>query len=345
MSGSIEIQEIELNLTKEKEVKSLLKEFNETKTVKTTNFDVIVYHSNCTDGKVGRWISERYGEHAPGVQYVALVAGFAISIDIIRDKRIQCIDVMPVNLNDLLLAESVEILDHHETNWEDYEDWRTGHIRLADVDLKLLDKIQFIYSDVKCGGIMAWEYYKGINVAIPWFLQAIDDRDRYVWTFPTSRAICKYLFRNFYHKDNVFDDLMTWTLAQIKTAITEGQKLIDHDAPIIANICKSAMLATVTMDDQQYTCYLAPQSHLVNEVGEALTSRSAKISFAAMWKYDLASDEWWISLRSLPGFHCGRFAKRLRALRSDRISNGSGHPGAAGLTIKGGKLQDIFTIV
>jgi len=221
------------------------------------------------------------------------------------------------NIEDIALIADVTIWDHHITNFE---------------KIKELKTVKITFDKNRCGAKIAWDILVGREY--PWWLNVIDDRDRWVWLHPFSKELGKYLFSSF--NEEIFDEISNWSKDKICNAVAEGKQLCAQDDKAINNMIINALKCTLTVLDRTYRVYITTgYAGLFSETGHILSSR-ADCDIAAMWKYDLSADEWNISLRSTGDIDVAAVAKQF---------GGGGHKHAAGFRIDGSKnsIRTVFS--
>jgi len=301
-------------------------------------FDYVISHKNCSDGQCAAWIAKKFGPVDECTKYIELEAGKPVSLTDFNFKNtdILMLDIMVSNIFELSReALFIKVIDHHITN-------------KASIDLiqsSSVLNIELIYDVDRCGTELTWDEYaksrniKFIGTSYPWFINVIADRDLWRWSHDFSKELGKFLFVN--SKYDNFDDLMEWNQEQINHAIREGKKLLETDKKTIDWMVNSAIPATLSIPGFTYKVMITSGNGMFfSEVGDIL-SKKEDCDIAAMWKYDLKTDEWWISLRSSDKgdgelVNVGKIAKHF---------NGGGHAKASGFTIKGGNgIRSVFNI-
>lgn len=161
-----------------------------------------IYHSNCADGFTAAWVVRRaYGEdHVefyPGVYSTPPpdVAGRHVIMVDFSYKR-------PVMEYIVREAESVVVLDHHESAQRDLQGLVSLQ-RLADpegIDCRI------VFDMERCGAMIAWEYFFP-QQSPPQLLRHIEDRDLWRFSLPGTREIQATVFSYEYTFEN-WDRLM-----------------------------------------------------------------------------------------------------------------------------------------
>ncbi len=293
-----------------------------------TNFDIILYHGGCPDGTAAAWvfwnnstssqfIGMKHGQRHPNVTY----------------KRVAILDFsFPRSEMEEIIEEAsfVLLLDHHVS---------------AQKDLQGLEARNYhaIFDIERSGAQLAWDYVYPGGKKYPRFINIIADRDLWRWKIPLSKEMGKALYlKGWYVWDKMSE---MWTIEQRDLAQSNdfynkmaiiGETLIDGEEKDKDYAKKIAIYTKFTgADGGVYRVYLTTcQPNLRSEVGNEIASRD-DCDFVAIYRYDYASDEWWISLRTVKNIDLPNITRHMH--------NVGGHKKASGFTIKSGeKLQTYF---
>ena len=324
-----------------------------------TKVDRVITHGGCADGKAAAWPfwrvnRDRYlagtfkidevvhGQPPPDVtgEFV-VITDFCYPIDILQrlaDK-----------------AKQIWILDHHKSAERD--------VYLA----ALLPNTVFTFDMTRSGAQIAWDVVVRSNAhePRPSFIDIIADRDLWEWKIPFSKEIGKALStRGYYTWENMeimaslensdpkaFDSFL-------KSMKKAGKVICEQEDKDISIACTNAILtnfkppttSTLVKKDglswyiedpvETYlACLTSGPKHLRSEICNRLLELHPKVDIAAMWQYDYATNEWWVSCRSRKS-DTGRVD--LSEICS-KFKRGGGHASAAGFTIFGSMCQDLRT--
>lgn len=285
--------------------------------------DLVIYHGGCPDGIAGAWcfldiVPHDYKYH-PGT--------FGGTPPDVTDKFVFFVDFVyakPQMREICSKASMVCVLDHHKSS--DF---------LLDLINEFSDKLYVTLDMNRSGCQLAWDYVRG--GARPWQIDHIADRDLWRWKFDNSKNTTRAMLgMGFYTSIDRFCEVFALD-EDMATAV--GHLFLVDDERMYSKLTSSATdcvvhsqvepgvkwLARVVMCDHTYA----------SEVGSRLVS-DGKCDFAALVRYDLRSDEWWISLRASPdsSIDLTDVVKHF--------SNGGGHAKAAGFTIYGNTLKTVF---
>ncbi len=141
-----------------------------------------------------------------------------------------------------------------------------------------------------------------------------------------------------YNSFETFNLLITSTRGYY---ITEGNRLLSDDERVYANIIKRAVncyaISLIDSEKKWKVKVVDCDKSNASDVGNILVE-DKKYDFAAMFRYEILRDEWWLSLRA--------------NVESDidlteivkHFGNGGGHPKASGFTIYGKDGHNLRTI-
>lgn len=292
--------------------------------------DIVYYHDGCADGKAGAWIFHR---KYPTACFVGLKAGSSpTDTSSLTDKHVVFVDVCPPTpdaIREILrVAASVLIVDHHETSKRTLE------------SLKDEPKLTVIYDESRCGAALAWDLLN--TTPRPWFVDYIDDRDRWVWKLPRSKEINAGMFEGGWQTFEGFNKLVA-DESLCEKLYQDGKFIMTIEEKEIRVAVSSAVEATLKnrMGDSWRVWLGTAQPKLRSELGNRLAKKpfadGTMPAFSATWVYNPPTDEWWISLR-------GSESSPSLVDITGTLPNGGGHLRAAGFTIPAGEhLRDYFS--
>jgi oligoribonuclease NrnB/cAMP/cGMP phosphodiesterase (DHH superfamily) len=294
------------------------------------HFDVIIYHTQCSDGITCAWIAKKV---EPSATYLSYKAGCIPHCDF-RNKNILFMDISPdyeTLIEYIHYNLFVVIIDHHKTTLEIIKSFGI----LKPQNLKL-------YIDMeKAGCQLVWEYFFKEKEK-PWFIDYIADRDLWTWKLENSKEINASLFYDGEISLNKLDDLSIGKDKKIEQLIKRGKLILDIKNKEIQKYKKDALEAIFKTPFNTYRIWLSncPYS-LRSDVGSILAytqfSDGALPAFSATWVYNPQTDEWYISLRG------SDISPDLTEIC--KCFGGGGHPKASGFTIPpGSHLRNLFII-
>jgi hypothetical protein len=314
------------------------------------------YHKYCSDGLAAAWcVKMKYSDCE-----IIGVTPQQNSLDeaLYKKQKVIFVDVCPsekVLKNVYSKAKSITILDHHKTYEKMVKQVNKKHEekekkKYGDKVDKKRKKIDLVFDLNRAGCQIAWDHYNKKSKSRPWFLDYIADRDMWKFNLKNSKLINMALYDkrliNFISFDRMYN-----------MSEKDTKKLIDEELLPYASIIESrnqhnlqqaarfSLKAEMNINGKKYNCWLgAIEGSLKSEFGNMLCAKKFKNGelpdFAAIWRYDPKSGEWWIALRS--------DSKRTEV---DKIceavdEKGGGHAAAAGFTIyPNSHLKDYFVVV
>jgi oligoribonuclease NrnB/cAMP/cGMP phosphodiesterase (DHH superfamily) len=292
-------------------------------------FDIIIYHTQCSDGIVCAWIAKKTQTKS---KYISYKAGCVPRCEF-SDKNILFMDISP-NFDQLLgyicNNKKIVIIDHHKSALDNIK-------QLGDKP----ENLELHIDMNKAGCQLAWEYFFH-DKPIPWFIDYIADRDLWTWKLENSKNINTALFYDGEISIGKLDELLVNSEEKIKLLIERGKIINDIRDKEIRKYQKEAIEAELCTPSFKYKCWLSNCPYnLRSDVGSALANTQFPNgdipAFSASWLYNPQTNEWYVSLRG------SKYSPDLSEIC--KFFGGGGHPKASGFTIPLGKtLRDIFTI-
>lgn len=300
--------------------------------------DLIIYHGGCFDGLAGAWcfyniLGSNDKKFYPGKH------GEKISDDLVTDKNILFIDFSYRKTDTehlLTIAKSLTVLDHHKT---------------AEDLLLITDSKLTVYLDMtRSGAQLAWDYVssylnketnmlqdiktiKSSNGIIPYtkrpyFIDDIGDRDLWTWNVPNSKESCAAMYHMQLNKSlNTFNAIQ---YIPRELLLSTGFILVQQNRQQIDMICKKAVdCKYIGEEKKEFKVRVCMTDIHVSEVGNQLVTNNP-CDFAAICRYNLSSDEWWISLRASDNNDID-----LSEVCRVHFKTGGGHKKASGIALKG----------
>jgi oligoribonuclease NrnB/cAMP/cGMP phosphodiesterase (DHH superfamily) len=306
------------------------------------NVDIVIYHKNCADGIAGAWPFWR--ENLVRVQRKELMIEGATHGQLppdVSNKNVVLVDFCfprDIIVKMASVASFIVILDHHASPQRDLE---------GDGKKSLPHNVYALFDMNRSAAEIAWAFVYP-EVAHPWFIDIIADRDLWRWDVPSrpySKDVSTALFKNGYYTWEKFEWLLSNSQTPeaveslIKKFIEMPRKDTETEKEVVS-ACKRAVLTELTTPSgEKYRVRLANciSPKLRSEVGNRL---SEGCDFAVTWQYDFFLDEWWCSARASADSPIDL------SLIASQFYRGGGHKKAAGFTIKDGKnLHTYFKIV
>lgn len=275
----------------------------------------VFYHADCTDGfaaaycawvkfrEMAEYIPVHYGSKLPDPETLA-------------GKNVYVLDFsFPVDYTEWVRGVSDKFvwLDHHKTALDRYGD--NPYVLISNDDTYIL------LDNSKSGAMLAWEYFH-YGMLVPDFITMIDDRDRWVFADPDSKAFHAGL-----------QLMKPWSFEQWREifyttppVISSGQTILTYQKIQIEQDAKQAR--KVRVNGEVGLAVNATQN--ISELGHHLCSISK--TFALIW-YMGADGKIKCSLRSENDFDVSAIAKSF---------GGGGHKNAAGFETDIETLIDFF---
>ena len=290
-------------------------------------YDTCFYHRGCSDGITAAWCIRL--KH-PDIKFVGInPSDDNVGLEDYEEKRVIFVDVCPgEKLLDAMMVETetITILDHHKTNEEflaEYSD----------------EKLSVIFDMDRSGCQIAWDFmYPGVHR--PWFVDYVGDRDLWKFELPDSKLINISLYELGYNTFEKLDELYDKKGEKYKIMdelLKYGKMQNDFNQKLIQKSIKKAYKAQCEVDGEEYTVWVATiisslKSELGNDLANTFFEDGSLPDFVAIYEYDLANNEWYMSLRSI-STDVAEVAKHF---------GGGGHKFAAGFKTNE-CLADLFT--
>jgi len=291
--------------------------------------DLVIYHSPCVDGTAGAWPfwrENRLRFKTKQIEFFGYRNDNSLPPNV-KGKNVVMVDCCYSRENILKMKEECKellILDHHITNKNSLEG---------------IDNCVFDMN--RSGAQIAWDYVYGEESNRPWFIEIIADRDLWKWEIQDSKDIGRGMYVLEYCTWSRLEDLYQNILKNKQNKDISyfkelGYILNKHDLKKIKQFAKKAKRCIISVQDKQYnvmvgTCDL----DLRSDVGNYLVENN-DCDFAAIYTYDLLSNEWWISLRTNEN-------KNIDLGKISKHFGGGGHKCSAGFILKDGQhILDVF---
>nr|WQM87035.1 dHH phosphoesterase [Marseillevirus cajuinensis] len=281
---------------------------------------IACYHGGCSDGTSAAWVLKK--KYPEAECYGIRPSETDFSFVDFSGAVVFFLDVSPANFDGILdVADHVFLYDHHMTSK-----------KLVD-SLGARENLTIVFDYERCGCLITWDELF-LGETRPWFLEYIDDRDRWVWKLPNSREINEAIYSQGWMER--LDELCE---ANKELLVAAGKELLEIKEKEIV----FAILQAVPVKFCGYKIWLcqAPWK-LRSEVGNRLCfvplPYEDAAPFSAIWKSDEESGEIWVSLRGDKHSPC-------LATLCEKFGGG-GHQKAAGFTINSAReFEEIFEII
>ena len=138
----------------------------------------VLYHKDCMDGQASAYVAyKKFG--LEDTKYIPCTHGIPKEDIIEPGDEVYILDMYfprELLLDWYDMAESITLLDHHETS-----DKLIGDLHFAHIDKN------------ECGATLSWNYFFP-NEEMPFFLMYVRDRDLWLWELEYSKAINSYIY-------------------------------------------------------------------------------------------------------------------------------------------------------
>ncbi|AQQ73887.1 putative DHH superfamily phosphohydrolase [Kurlavirus BKC-1] len=267
---------------------------------------VACFHGGCSDGISCAWVLSKVW---PNAEFYGIRPGETElgHIDF-ENALVFFLDVCPSKFPEN--AKHIFVYDHHVTNKKF-------------VDSCTIENITIIFDTERCGCLITWDQFFPDRKR-PWFLEYIDDRDRWQWKLPESKEINEAMYSQGWMER--LDELEVQTPEDLASV---GRELLLEKEKKIQEAISTAVPAKLC----GYSIWLCSQEScwkIRSEVGNRLCSmlfeNGEPPAFSAVSLKDSETQEHWISLRGTNSSPC-------LATLSEKFGGG-GHPKASGFTIK-----------
>lgn len=316
-----------------------------------TKYKLVLSHKGCPDGIASSWVYFTFlrqenktsfrenGTQLVDAVFYPAIAGKFTDIDY-KDQDLIMFDVSKTS-TDLIkvakVAKSITILDHHHSLEKEMA-------KLTPSEIDKLTNVKILYDVERSGAQITWDFFFP-DKKRPWFIDIIADRDLWKWQIANSKSIGAYLYQNGYYTWKGFDSLMSCAESSIEKFSLMGQVLLDAEAKEINENMRYAILTKFSIpiiknnekdteplihneakvEYKDYRVYLVGCRHsLASETCNLLAKKDC--DFAAAWRYDFLSNEFWVSCRSVRDD-----VDLTQILKSVK---GGGHVRAAGFSFK-----------
>lgn len=265
---------------------------------------MVIYHGNCNDGFCAAWVAHRAW---PDAEFVA--ANYGQEPPDVRGKKVLIVDFSYPRAVLYRMAQecgwNLTVLDHHKT---------------AEADLAPRPNEEafcnMVFDMKRSGAALAWDYFNK-GQPYPWIVEAVQDRDLWLWKYPASRELNASIttwLRDFDYWDREYQDGRGADGHGMKRAIDEGRAILRYIDQYTEEMVAQAR--TVDFEGYRVPCVNVPYKGISEIVGKLAESAP----FAIGWFQGL-SGKFLYSLRSRGEFDVSAIAKKY---------GGGGHKNSAG---------------
>jgi len=283
--------------------------------MKKFGYDVCIYHGGCPDGIGGAfpfWLEAKKSDRLGEMLFIGGIHGIVPEINKIKGKHVLFVDFSykRATIIDLCKhAESMLILDHHDTAKRDLEG----------LDL---ENLTCIIDTSRSGAQIAWDYV--YDKPRPWFIEIIADRDLWKWEIPNSKEIGAALYTLGWYRWEKMEELCESKESNVSldSFLEKGKFLAKlNDMKIQKSIRKGFIREFLGYKVMMVT----GDAELRSEIGGIAASQE-DVDFAAFYRHSEQDGQVWISLRGSE--ECEIVLNKLC-----EKYGGGGHPKAAGFAI------------
>jgi oligoribonuclease NrnB/cAMP/cGMP phosphodiesterase (DHH superfamily) len=282
-------------------------------------YDIILFHYPCQDGLSSAWVVYRYlyeYHKDKQIELYPIQYGKTINLERLTNKRVIFCDYAP----------SKEVLEQIETV--------VSHIKILDHHISsqkaLVDKPYAIFDMTKSGVGLTWEYFFS-DKRMPKFLRMIQDRDLWTWKIENSReftsgftTVCSSIeMYDFNQLFELFNELYEKDKQKFQFYIELGE-IMNKSTMLKCKYIALDHLKKINHYKGYNVCVVNCSSELSSDLGNILAS-SDGVDFAALWRYNHAKEEYYVSLRSDNKADVSLIAKEF---------GGGGHKNASGFATK-----------
>ena len=295
---------------------------------------VVYYHANCADGFMAAfciWMKySQFGENEiSGMEFIPVNYGYKPDIDFLKDKLVYVVDFSfePEVMKSIMEVANIVWLDHHKTS---IEAWNAYKLSLGVGWVGWNENNVIVHDTTKSGAMLAWEHIWG-NTLPPNYIKWTDDRDRWVFQYPESRA-----FHIGMQTHKPWDFYNVYELLHLDGTATEvakkGLTIIDFINGQVEQAIKASVHKNLQLPDGTTVPVVITNSpNNISEVGEAIYKQNPS-AIAVMWFYSYKEEKIICSLRSDPSIDASVVATQF---------SGGGHPQACGFKIS---VEDFFKV-
>lgn len=280
---------------------------------------LIIYHANCTDGfgaAFCAWL--KFGDMA---DYLPMNYGEQAEFNV-AGREVYILDFsFPKEVMDHIFrhAKHVVWLDHHKTAFEMWcETERELHIACYPLPSDHL----IVLDNSKSGAMLAWEHFN--QTEPPLFIKLIDDRDRWQFKLPQSKAFHTAMSMrkpwSFESWKNEFACPQVYFYG-ISELLNQGELLLLYQKQQVESLAKYGRKVVIPFESGPCRGLAVNTSVHMSEVGHELANRSG--TFGLIW-YLGENGQAKVSLRSNGDYDVSAIAKQF---------GGGGHKNAAGFSI------------
>ena len=311
---------------------------------------LVIYHAHCTDGFGAAFAAWLYFKEA--AEYLPASYGQIKSPNDLPDITDRDVYILDFSLDKSVTEHVVQhcakfvMLDHHKTAFETFlgttpEDTVCPYTGKKEAYIDTSGLKQLILDNNRSGAMLAWDYFHGFAEGPqPTLFVHIDDRDRWKFKVPYTKAIYAYLESQ---KPWSFEqwDVISRTMEEDDSTayynmVDQGKALLKQREQYVETIAKTGKRTASFMclqeklgHDNLVGLSANCPSAFASEVGHILANESGTFGFLWYLRYDGKIS---CSLRSNGDYDVSAIAKCF---------GGGGHKNAAGFEME---VVDFFSL-
>jgi hypothetical protein len=280
----------------------------------------VLYHgSNCPDGFAAAFVAHlRLGDRA---QYFPQDHPRTGPLPVVDGEKVCVVDYCFKKDETAALLASTGgafiVLDHHAS----------AEKELVDVP----DKHK-VFAMGQSGATLSWNFFFP-DEQVPLWLRYVEDKDIWRWALKDSEAFTAG-FSMVPQTFEAYGALHTGGDAAVDALIEKGAAIVEYRHTVVSSHVRRAVPANLRVAPPGLLGAVVNCTTLASEVGNAVC-KELKVDYAAVWSYDGAKKEYYVSLRSIDG-------ERADVSIMAKQFGGGGHRCAAGFSWKGGSIEELF---
>jgi oligoribonuclease NrnB/cAMP/cGMP phosphodiesterase (DHH superfamily) len=209
-----------------------------------------------------------------------------------------------------------------------------------EIFLKTLENVEIILKMEYSGCQLTWDYFYP-DIARPWFVDYVGDRDLWKWELPNSREINSAFYHCEYINDRKLELLDELNNEDIDKLINIGKTVIEVQNKIINTQLKQSIECIFNVGETKYNVRVGCINRdLRSDLGNAMCTVPLKNGdlpdFSIVWNYDIIVNSWYISMRGTKN------SPDLSVI--SKHFGGGGHTRASGFESKENPFGNLFII-
>jgi nanoRNase/pAp phosphatase (c-di-AMP/oligoRNAs hydrolase) len=268
--------------------------------------DVLAFHHPCFDGSAAA--AAAHMARGETIDYLPLAHNDPLNLTRFATRNVLFVDICltPEKMQQIRqVASSVMVLDHHDS---------------AKVDSQN-NPGSFLWNS-NSGALLAWRYFHGFTVDVPYILDLIEQRDIFKFSNRADSDALHYALTEQQEKPDFRALLPYFNQTNLEQLLQRGRQLVEANKAWCVKTAKEAVNATMRVGEKSYSILALelPSVKLISEIGEYLYTNNT-VDFVMLW-FKQPSGKYQVSLRNnRADINLSELAKNF---------NGGGHPRASG---------------